>query len=208
MIDGLLAARIKQPTMGKTMKKSLLGLLCSTAVALPAFAALEAGDTAPNFEAQASLAGQAFEFSLSDALENGPVVVYFYPSAYTQGCNIQAHEFAESMDAFTAAGASVIGVSLDSIERLNDFSADPEYCAGKLAVASDATGDIARSYELMVRDAPAGGFPDTRGVTVDHGFAERTTFIVTPDGKIAATIGGVSPLENVQKSLEAVQGLQ
>jgi len=208
MIDGLWAARIKQPTMGKTMKKSLLGLLCSTAVALPAFAALEAGDTAPNFEAQASLAGQAFEFSLSDALENGPVVVYFYPSAYTQGCNIQAHEFAESMEAFTAAGASVIGVSLDSIERLNDFSADPEYCAGKLAVASDATGDIARSYELMVRDAPAGGFPDTRGVTVDHGFAERTTFIVTPDGKIAATIGGVSPIENVQKSLEAVQGLQ
>ena len=208
MIDGLWAARIKQPTMGKTMKKSLLGLLCSTAVALPAFAALEAGDTAPSFEAQASLAGQAFEFSLNDALENGPVVVYFYPSAYTQGCNIQAHEFAESMEAFTAAGASVIGVSLDSIERLNDFSADPEYCAGKLAVASDATGDIARSYELMVRDAPAGGFPDTRGVTVDHGFAERTTFIVTPDGKIAATIGGVSPIENVQKSLEAVQGLQ
>jgi peroxiredoxin len=190
------------------MKKSLLGFLCSTAITLPALAALEAGDTAPNFEAQASLAGEEFSFSLGDALANGPVVVYFYPSAYTQGCNIQAHEFAANMDAFTAAGASVIGVSLDSIERLNDFSADPEYCAGKLAVASDATGDIARSYELMVRDAPAGGFPDTRGVTVDHGFAERTTFIVTPDGKIAATIGGVSPLENVQKSLEAVQGLQ
>jgi thioredoxin-dependent peroxiredoxin len=194
--------------MGKIMKKSLFGLLCSTAIALPALAALEAGDTAPSFVARASLAGQEFEFSLSDALENGPVVVYFYPSAYTQGCNIQAHEFAANMEAFTAAGASVIGVSLDSIERLNDFSADPEYCAGKLAVASDSTGDIARSYELMVRDAPAGGFPDTRGVTVDHGFAERTTFIVTPDGKVAETIGGVSPIENVQKSLEAVQGLQ
>jgi peroxiredoxin len=190
------------------MNKLLIGLLGSTVIALPALAALEAGDTAPSFEAKASLAGKEFDFSLSDALAKGNVVVYFYPSAYTQGCNIQAHEFAANMDAFTAAGASVIGVSLDSIERLNDFSADPEYCAGKLAVASDATGEIARSYELMVRDAPAGGFPDTRGVTIDHGFAERTTFIVTQDGKVAETIGGISPMENVQKSLEAVQRLQ
>jgi peroxiredoxin len=133
--------------------------------------------------------------------------VYFYPSAYTQGCNIQAHEFAANMEQFTAAGASVIGVSLDSIERLNDFSADPEYCAGKLAVASDATGQIARSYELEVRDGRP-GMKDTRGVDIDHGFAERTTFIVTPDGKVAETIGGVSPPENVQKSLAAVQRLQ
>jgi peroxiredoxin len=134
------------------------------------------------------------------------VVVYFYPSAYTSGCNIQAHEFSVNMDAFRAAGASVIGVSLDNIERLNDFSADPEYCAGKLAVASDPTGEIARSYELSVRDAVEGA-EDTRGVEIGHGFAERVTFIVTPDGKIAETIGGVSPMENVRKSLEAVQRL-
>jgi peroxiredoxin len=187
------------------MKKLLFGLLGSTVIALPALAALEAGDAAPTFEAKASLAGKEFDYSLSEALAKGPVVVYFYPSAYTQGCNIQAHEFASNMEAFTAAGASVIGVSLDSIERLNDFSADPEYCAGKLAVASDATGEIAKSYELSVREAPAGGIPDTRGVTIEHGFAERTTFIVTSDGKIAEVIGGISPLENVQKSLEAVQ---
>jgi thioredoxin-dependent peroxiredoxin len=189
------------------MKNPLLGILCSTAIALPAFAALEAGDSAPDFEAKASLAGEEFDFSLQNALADGTVVVYFYPSAYTQGCNIQAHEFAASMDDFTAAGASVIGVSLDSIERLNDFSADPEYCAGKLAVASDETGAIARSYELDVREGRA-GMKDTRGVDIDHGFAERTTFIVTQDGKIAETIGGVSPIENVQKSLEAVQRLQ
>ena len=189
------------------MNKLLIGLLGSTVIALPALAALEAGDAAPTFEAKASLAGTEFDYSLSEALAKGPVVVYFYPSAYTQGCNIQAHEFASNMEAFTAVGASVIGVSLDSIERLNDFSADPEYCAGKLAVASDADGSIAKSYELMVREAPAGGFPDTRGVTIDHGFAERTTFVVTSDGKISHVIGGVSPLENVQKSLEAVQGL-
>jgi len=193
--------------MGNAMNKQLLGFLCFTAVALPAFAALEAGDRAPAFEARASLAGEAFDFSLSDALAEGNVVVYFFPSAYTRGCNIQAHEFAVNMDAFEAAGASVIGVSLDSIERLNDFSADPDYCAGKLAVASDPTGAIARSYELEVRGAREGAV-DTRGVAIDHGFAERTTFIVTPDGRIAETIGGISPLENVQKSLEAVQRLK
>lgn len=189
------------------MKTPVLAMLCSTAIALPALAALEAGDTAPTFEARASLAGEEFDFSLNEALEQGNVVVYFYPSAYTQGCNIQAHEFAANMESFTAAGASVIGVSLDSIERLNDFSADPEYCAGKLAVASDESGAIARSYELEVREGRA-GMTDTRGVEIDHGFAERTTFIVTQDGKIAETIGGISPMDNVQKSLEAVQRLQ
>lgn len=189
------------------MNKLLLGLSCSAVIAFPAFAALESGDVAPKFEAQASLAGQAFDFSLDNALSKGTVVVYFFPSAYTRGCNIQAHEFAENMDAFTAAGASVVGVSLDSIDRLNDFSADPDYCAGKLPVASDATGAIAKSYQLEVR-GPREGAVDTRGVSIDHGFAERTTFIVTPDGKIAETIGGISPAENVQRSLEAVQRLQ
>jgi peroxiredoxin len=188
------------------MKNILAAVLLAAIASLPVFAALEAGDTAPGFEARASLAGEEFDFSLKAALESGPVVVYFYPSAYTRGCNIQAREFAENMDKFTAAGASVIGVSLDSIERLNDFSSDPEYCAGKLAVASDSDGSVARSFGLNVRDARE-GMKDTRGVEVSHGFAERTTFIVTPDGQIAETIGGMSPLENVQKSLEAVQGL-
>jgi thioredoxin-dependent peroxiredoxin len=188
------------------MKTHLLAFLCTTALALPAFAALKAGDKAPDFEARAALAGEEFDFSLADALEKGTVVVYFYPSAYTQGCNVQAREFAVNMEKFKAAGASVIGVSLDSIERLNDFSADPEYCAGKLAVASDEDGQIAKSYELDVQ-AGREGIKDTRGVEIDHGFAERTTFIVTPDGKIAETIGGLSPMQNVQKTLEAVERL-
>jgi peroxiredoxin len=189
------------------MKKLLPAVLVAAFIALPALAALEVGDTAPIFEAKASLDGKAFDFSLRDALDEGIVVVYFYPSAYTRGCNIQAHEFAVNMDKFTAAGASVIGVSLDSIERLNDFSADPEYCAGKLAVASDASGAIAGSFDIAVREGRE-GMKDSRGVELNHGFAERTTFIVTPDGKIAATIGGVSPMQNVQDSLEAVQSLQ
>jgi peroxiredoxin len=189
------------------MKNLLLGLLGSTLIALPGFAALEAGNSAPNFEAEASLDGKAFDYSLRDALDEGPVVIYFYPSAYTPGCNIQAREFAVNMDKFTAAGASVIGVSFDSIERLNDFSADPEYCAGKLAIASDADGEIAKSYDVTVHEGSEGQ-KDSRGVEIGHDFAERMTFVVTPDGAIAETIGGVSPMENVQKSLEAVQARQ
>ena len=188
------------------MKKQLLFGLLTASLTLPAIAALKTGDTAPEIKTRASLAGKAFNFNLQGSLKKGPVVVYFYPSAYTGGCNIQAHEFAENIDKFAAAGASVIGVSLDSIERLNDFSADPQYCAGKLPVASDADGNIAKAYDLVVRDA-APGKKDSRGADIDHGFAERTTFIVTPDGKIASTIGGVAPAENVQKALQAVQQL-
>ncbi len=188
------------------MKKFILAVAASLIASVSAFAALSVGDSAPEFAARASLDGGAFDFSLREWLDDGPVVVYFYPSAYTQGCNIQAHEFATRMEQFNAAGAQVIGVSLDSIERLNDFSADPEFCAGKLAVASDPDGSIARSYDLTVR-GERDGATDTRGVEIGHGFAERTTFIVTPDGRVAETIGGISPYENVEKSLEAVQSL-
>ena len=192
------------------MKRTAFSLLLIVA-AVPALAALKQGDTAPQFKTQASLAGKEFTFSLADALRKGPVVVYFYPSAYTSGCNVQAHEFAVNYDKFSAAGASVVGVSLDNIARLNEFSADPEYCAGKLPVASDEKGDIARSYDLKIISEYNGQslitMKDTRGVEIGHAAAERTTFIVTPDGKIAATIGGIAPKDNVMKALEAVQQL-
>jgi peroxiredoxin len=184
----------------------LAAALLAAGLSLPSSAALKEGQAAPEFTAQASLAGKAFTYSLKDALRHGPVVVYFYPSAYTGGCNLQAHTFAVSQDRFTAAGASIVGVSLDSIGRLDDFSADPNYCAGRIAVASDEDGTIARSYDLAIREAAAGK-KDTRGVEIGHGFAERTTFVVTPDGKIAAVIGGLSPTDNVAKALEAVQQL-
>ncbi len=188
------------------MKRFVFGCLLSTVIAAPAIAALKEGDSAPDFQTKASLAGKAFDYSLKDALKTGPVVVYFYPSAYTGGCNIQAHTFAVNSEKFAAAGASIIGVSLDSIERLNDFSADPEYCAGKVAVASDKDGSISKAYDLVVKEAAAGK-KDSRGNDIDHGFAERTTFIVTPDNKIVSTIGGIKPAENVEKALEAVQKL-
>ena len=191
------------------MKKLLLAGLASVAVAVPVVvSALQKGDAAPMFSAKASLAGKEFNYSLADALKQGPVVVYFYPSAFTQGCNIQAHTFAENMDAFKAAKASVIGVSLDSIARLNDFSADPAYCAGKLPVASDADGAIAKSYGVNVREGRP-GMQDSRGVAIDHGFAERLTFVVAKDGKVSALIGGqgVAPDQNVQQALQAVKDL-
>jgi peroxiredoxin len=188
------------------MKRFLLGSLLSSAFTLPVAAALPEGHSAPDFQTQASLAGKAFTYSLQEALHKGPVVVYFYPSAYTGGCNIQAHTFAVNHDKFAAAGATIIGVSLDSIDRLNDFSADPEFCRGKVAVASDVDGNIAKSYGLTVKEAAAGK-KDSRGVAITHGFAERTTFIVTPDGKIAATLTGLKPAENVEKALEIVQRL-
>ena len=188
------------------MKRLLLGVLLSAVTVLPAMAALKEGDAAPDFKTQASLAGKSFTFSLKDALKKGPVVVYFYPSAYTGGCNIQAHTFAVNSDKFAAAGATIIGVSLDNITRLNDFSADPQYCAGKIPVASDENGSIAKSYDLKV-SGPMAGVKDSRGVAIDHGFTERTTFIVTSDGKIAATVGGMSPADNVNHALEVVQQL-
>src|SRR6266481_6299570 len=130
------------------MNRFVVGILVSAMMAVPAFAALKTNDKAPDFSTKASLAGKEFNFSLKDALKKGPVVVYFYPSAFTGGCNIEAHTFAENKEKFDAAGASIIGVSRDSIARLNAFSADPQYCAGKIAVASDPDGAIAKSYNL------------------------------------------------------------
>jgi peroxiredoxin Q/BCP len=188
------------------MKRFMLPLLAAFALSPIAHAALNEGDTAPAFEAQASLAGKAFHYSLTDALKKGAVVVYFYPSAFTGGCNLQAHTFAVNQDKFTSAGATIIGVSLDSIARLNDFSADPQYCGGKIPVASDPGGKIAKSYALNVKAGSAAN-KDTRGVVIDHDFTERTTFIVTPDGKVSSVIGGVAPDANVAAALEKVQQL-
>jgi peroxiredoxin len=188
------------------MKRLVLSCAVLGCLAMPAWAALNAGQSAPDFQAQASFAGKATPYSLKDALKKGPVVVYFYPSAYTSGCNVQAREFAERSEKFAAAGASIIGVSLDSIARLNEFSADPQYCNSKFPVASDADGRIAKSYDLAVKQARP-GMKDTRGGDIDHDFAERTTFIVTPDGKIAAAVGGMAPTANVEKALEAVQAI-
>jgi peroxiredoxin len=168
------------------------------------------GDAAPVFTAQASLAGSEFNFSLKKSLTKGPVVVYFYPSAYTGGCDAEAHAFAEMKDKFTAAGATIIGVSGDDIQRLNAFSADPSYCAGKFAVASDADGKIAATYGLKI-NPPKLGMKDVRGMELNHGFIPRTTYVIGKDGKIIAVFSSetdhISPTDHVEKSLAIVQAL-
>ena len=190
------------------MKRVTAGVVLAATVVIPAFAALKPGDKAPDFSARASLAGKEFDFSLKTALNKGPVVVYFYPSAFTGGCNVEAHTFAENKEKFDAAGASIIGVSRDSIARLNAFAADPQYCAGKVAVASDADGAIAKAYDLT-SNAAKPGMKDTRGAEIDHDFTERTTFVVAPDGRILATLSSgedkLSPAAHVEKSLGVVQ---
>ena len=171
---------------------------------------LSKGDAAPIFSAQASLAGSAFDFSLKNALAKGPVVVYFYPSAYTGGCDVEAHTFAERKDQFTAAGTTIIGVSADDIQRLNAFSSDSLYCAGKFPVASDPGGQIAATYGLTM-SAGKSGIKDVRGQDLTHGFIPRTTFVIGKDGKIIAvfssTTDHISPAEHVDRALAIVKGL-
>lgn len=193
------------------MKYALVGCLLWTVATMPALAALKEGDVAPDFKTQASLAGKEFSFSLRAALKKGPVVVYFYPAAFTGGCNIQAHTFAEDHDKFAAAGATIVGVSLDNIKRLNDFSADTKYCAGKLPVASDESGEIAKSYDLQITATYQGKeiakVKTSRGDEIGHSITERTTFIIAQDGKIVATIGGIAADANVAQALAIVQGM-
>jgi peroxiredoxin len=171
---------------------------------------LSIGSNAPAFTAKASLAGKDFDFSLKKALAKGPVVVYFYPSAYTGGCDLEAHTFAELKDKFTAAGATIIGVSADDIQRLNSFSSDPQFCAGKFPVASDPEGKIATTYGLNLT-TPMPGVKDVRGEEVKHGFIPRTTFVIDKNDKIVAvfssTTDKIAPDEHVKRALATVKKL-
>jgi len=193
------------------MKKLILAGLIAAACATPAMAALSVGDAAPDFTAKGSLAGKDFTFSLKSTLQKGPVVVYFFPSAYTGGCDAEAHAFAEAADNFKAAGASIIGVSADSVERLHVFSADPAFCAGKFPIASDSDIKVATTYKLDARPASATA-KDVRGELIGHAFIERVTYVVGKDGKIAATMSSaadkLSPVEHVEKSLAMVQNMK
>jgi thioredoxin-dependent peroxiredoxin len=193
------------------MKKNLvLGLAMFVALCTTAFAALQPGDRAPEFSAPASLAGKEFHFSLRAALKKGPVVVYFYPSAFTGGCDLEAHTFAQDKDQFTATGATIIGVSEDSIARLKQFSADPKYCAGRFPVASNPSGSIGVAYGVTASPEMPGA-KDVRGVAIHHGFFERTTFVIGKDGKIVAAFSSkadhLTPPDHVKKALAIVQQL-
>ena len=152
------------------MTRFAAALFASTLLATPALAALKVGDTAPTFTTQASLGGKEFTFALSDALKKGPVVVYFYPEAFTHGCSLEAHAFAEAMPQFTGLGASVIGLSHDGMEKLIKFSTAD--CASAFPVGTDADHKIMTSYDAVMAKNPE--------------YANRTSYLLAPDGKILA----------------------
>ncbi len=166
------------------------GYLAACALALPiaASAALKVGADAPDFSAQASLAGKPFNFNLSDALKKGPVVLYFYPAAFTPGCTVEAHEFAEATEKFQAMGATVIGVSHDSVDTLNRFSV--QECRNKFAVAADPDQKITKAYDSVLKVKPE--------------YANRTSYVIAPDGRIIYEYTALSPEKHVGNTLAAV----
>lgn len=171
------------------MKQFFAFLAAASLLATPAFAALKVGDTAPSFTAPASLAGKEFTFNLAEALKKGPVVLYFYPAAFTKGCTIEAHDFAEATDAFHALGATVIGVSTDDIATLNKFSVSE--CRSKFAVAA-VDKSIAKSYDATLWIKPS--------------VADRTSYVIAPDGKIIFTYTALLDSEgHVTKTMAAVK---
>lgn len=160
-------------------------------VATPAAAQLAEGAQAPAFTTQGALAGKAFRLTLADQLKKGPVVLYFYPASFTPGCSAEAQAFAAATPDFKAAGATVIGMAADPIEKLKEFSTRD--CANKFAVAQ-ATPAIIRGYDVVLkRDG------------TDTGMSTRTSYVIAPDGKILYSYTAMSPAGHVRNTLAAVQ---
>lgn len=174
----------------KTAPAALLAtLLAGLLAASPVAAELKAGDPAPDFEASATLGGQPFKFVLAQALAKGPVVLYFYPKAFTQGCTIEARNFAEATEEYAALGATVIGVSGDDIDTLNRFSVSE--CRSRFAVASDSKGRIMKSYDASMP------FVET--------YAKRVSYVISPQHRIIYAWSSMSPEQHVPNTLEALR---
>lgn len=173
------------------MQRTGWGLLMAAAMTVsgPGQAALKLGDPAPPFTLAASLGGDEFEFSLEEALRDGPVVLYFYPAAFTPGCTIEAHQFAEATDEFQALGATIIGVSADDIDTLNRFSVSE--CRGKFPVAADADGRVMKAYDAVLRDRPE--------------YASRTSYVISPEGRILMSYTDMKPDQHVERTMAAVR---
>jgi len=163
--------------------------LFAAVTSAPALASLQVGATAPDFKAQASLGGKVFDFTLAEALKKGPVVLYFYPAAFTKGCTIEAHDFAAAIDQYKKLGATVIGVSHDTIDTLNKFSVSE--CRSKFAVAADPQLTVAKEYDSVLAQNPT--------------YANRTSYVIAPDGKIIYTYTDLNPSQHVANTLQALQ---
>ena len=159
---------------------------------VPALAALTNGTKAPEFTLQASLGGNVFSFSLADALKKGPVVLYFYPAAFTTGCTIEAHNFADAIDQYKALNATVIGVSHDPIDKLQRFSVSD--CRKKFAVAADTDQAVEKAYDSIIAKAPQ--------------YANRTSYVIAQDGTIVYSYTNLDPTDHVKNTLEALRALE
>jgi thioredoxin-dependent peroxiredoxin len=171
------------------MKRLLILAAGSAVLTAPLYAALSPGVQAPTFTTEATLAGKPFTFSLADALKTGPVVLYFYPAAFTKGCTVEAHNFAEATDKFKSLGATVIGVSHDNIETLNKFSVSD--CRNKFAVASDPDQKITKDYDAVLAIKPE--------------YANRTSYVIAPTGKIIYEYTALDPDKHVENTMAAVE---
>ena len=171
------------------MKKALISALAAWAISSPASAALDVGEKAPDFTTAAALAGKVFQFSLAETLAKGPVVLYFFPAAFSVGCTAEAHEFAEATAKFEALGATVVGVSTDDIETQIKFSA--QACQGKFAVASDSTKSVIKSYDAAMMILPD--------------YANRISYVIAPDRSIVYNYQSLNPSKHVTNTLAALQ---
>jgi thioredoxin-dependent peroxiredoxin len=162
---------------------TMLGCLC-----LPVRAALDVGDTAPDFSVPAALGGKVFEYRLSEQLAKGPVVLYFFPAAFSEACSIEAHQFAEAIDKFQALGASVIGISGDGIDLITRFSV--QACQGRFPVAADESKAVVKAYDAAMQTRPD--------------FANRVSYLIAPGGKVAYSYLSLNPNKHVEKTLAAL----
>jgi thioredoxin-dependent peroxiredoxin len=159
----------------------------------PVWAGLKLGDTAPDFTAQAAVGGKDFTFSLSDALKHGPVVLYFYPKSFTRGCTIEAHEFAEAAESFTQAGATLIGMSKDTIETQRKFST--EECRDKFPVAADPTLSVIYAYDAARNSVTASG----------ETVSDRISYVIAPNGKVIYSYADSAPNKHIENTLAVVR---
>ena len=173
---------------------SRMAALAILASAVPAHADLAVGAKAPPISTQGALAGKQIAFDLGKALRKGPVVLYFYPKAFTQGCTLEAHAFAEATADFKAAGATVIGLSNDDVPTLQRFSS--EHCRDKFAVAS-ASPAVIGAYDVALKRE---GLP--------LGLATRTSYVIGRDGRIAFAYTNMDYRDHVKLALEAVRRLK
>ena len=180
--------------MKSLLKFVALALVGTAMLASPAVAALKEGAQAPDFTAPAYLAGRPFTFKLADALKKGPVVVYFFPAPHTSGCNVEAHLFSQAIPQFTAAHATVIGVTAGNLDQLAAFSKEADHCSGKFPVAADEGAKIARQYDALLPMKP--------------GWSDRTSYVIAPSGKITHVYSDLSPKKHVEETLNAVKALE